>query len=379
MYSSPTRLRMEREAGRRGNAAVVVSTLLSLAVVVAAVAVVAYLVLREPASSVDSAERLDPVGTAISAPTEAPNLPTPIPTQEPAQEPAAPGFSGDQPEISALPTVDAAPDTAAAAPEATGPTPTPRLVALPTEPPTAVPTLPAPVATLPPPPSEVPVVALAPVEVAPPPAPTVTARAVTTEPTPQAADARGADPLGIFAEDNLPRIVPAGNSDAVNQVRDMQDEVRGRKSDREEESPDQAPAVVVPTIAARPDTGPITRKEDGSVEVVMPDVEATIEAITARTTDPNRNPNVARDDGADAGKKDDNGRKQPTPTAGSKKKNDRNRGRQTPTPRPGIVPATENRDNNNNGSNQGNDKQCDNPFANLPKDQQPKNWPFDDC
>ena len=179
--------------------------------------------------------------------------------------------------------------------------------------------------------------------------------------------------------DNLPRIVPAGNSDAINQVRDMQDEVRGRKSDREEESPDQAPAVVVPMIAARPDTGPITRKEDGSVEVVMPDVEATIEAITARTTDPNRNPNVARDDGADAGKKDDNGRKQPTPTAGSKKKNDRNRGRQTPTPRPGIVPATENRDNNNNGSNQGNDKQCDNPFANLPKDQQPKNWPFDDC
>ncbi|MGH2618371.1 MAG: hypothetical protein ACRDJC_24335, partial [Thermomicrobiales bacterium] len=63
MYGSPARMRAEQQAARRGNASVVISTLLSLLVVAAAVGVVAYLVLRTPSSAVDSAERLDPVGT----------------------------------------------------------------------------------------------------------------------------------------------------------------------------------------------------------------------------------------------------------------------------------------------------------------------------
>ena len=80
MYGSPARMRVEREVARRSNAPVVISTLLSLLVVGAAVAAVAYLVLRSPSSAVDSAERLEPVGTALPAPSEPPTLPTPIPT-----------------------------------------------------------------------------------------------------------------------------------------------------------------------------------------------------------------------------------------------------------------------------------------------------------
>ena len=45
----------------------VVTTVLSLLVVVAAVAAVAWLVFRTPSEAVDSAERLDPVGTARPA------------------------------------------------------------------------------------------------------------------------------------------------------------------------------------------------------------------------------------------------------------------------------------------------------------------------
>src|SRR5215207_318892 len=128
-------MRVERGAERRSNAPVVITTLLSLLVVGAAVAAVAYLVLRSPSSAVDSAERLEPVGTALPAPSEPPTLPTPIPTSEPdsdAQpEPTALGFTGEAPAVAGLPTV--------AAPEEAGPTPTPRVIALPTEVPTTVP------------------------------------------------------------------------------------------------------------------------------------------------------------------------------------------------------------------------------------------------
>src|SRR5215204_1338453 len=72
VYGSPARMRVEREVARRSNAPVVISTLLSLLVVGAAVAAVAYLVLRSPSSPVDSAERLEPVGTALPAPSEPP-------------------------------------------------------------------------------------------------------------------------------------------------------------------------------------------------------------------------------------------------------------------------------------------------------------------
>src|SRR3954468_2631690 len=157
VYSSPARMRVEREATRRGNASTVIMSLLSLLVVVAAVAAVAYLVLRTPSSAVDSAERLEPVGTSIAAPSEVPALPTEIPTAPPA--PTALGFTGDQPAVIALPTVE--PPAAAPQEAVSGPTPTPRLIALPTAPP---PTEAVPQSTLPPvaPVSSVPVEALAP-------------------------------------------------------------------------------------------------------------------------------------------------------------------------------------------------------------------------
>src|SRR5829696_3119694 len=87
VYGSPARMRVEREVARRSNAPVVISTLLSLLVVGAAIAGVAYLVLRTPSSTVDSAERLEPVGTALPAPSEPPAVSTPIPTSEPDRDP----------------------------------------------------------------------------------------------------------------------------------------------------------------------------------------------------------------------------------------------------------------------------------------------------
>ena len=103
MYGSPARMRVEQKTVRRGNASVVITTVLSLLVVAAAVGAVAWLVLRTPSEAVDSAERLEPIGTALPAPTEQPTLPTPIPTE--ASEPVAPGFSGEAPQVSGQPTV----------------------------------------------------------------------------------------------------------------------------------------------------------------------------------------------------------------------------------------------------------------------------------
>ena len=217
MYGSPARMRVEREAARRSNAPVVITTLLSLLVVGAAVAAVAYLVLRSPSSAVDSAERLEPVGTALPAPSEPPTLPTPIPTSEPDSEaqpePTALGFTGDAPAVAGLPTV--------AAPQEAGPTPTPRVIALPTEvPATAVPPQP----TLPPavPVESVPVVALAPVEMAPTPPPTAAAsqsRAVS-QPTPVPVEVDD-DPFNIFDDGEGSGIVPAQN-DAMERARALQ-------------------------------------------------------------------------------------------------------------------------------------------------------------
>src|SRR3954464_12678565 len=96
-------MRAEREVARRSNAPVVISTLLSLLVVGAAVAAVAYLVLRSPSTAVDSAERLDPAGPPVPAPSEPPTLPTPIPTTESDSnarpEPTALGFTGESPAV----------------------------------------------------------------------------------------------------------------------------------------------------------------------------------------------------------------------------------------------------------------------------------------
>ena len=366
MYGSPARMRVEREAARRNNAPVVITTLLSLLVVGVAVAAVAYLVLRSPSSTVDSAERLEPVGTALPAPSEPPTLPTPNPTSEPDSEaqpePTALGFTGDAPAVAGLPTV--------AAPQEAGPTPTPRVIALPTEvPATAVPPQP----TLPPavPVEGVPVVALDPVEMAPTPPPTAAAsqsRAVS-QPTPVPVEV-DEDPFNIFDDGEGSGIVPAQN-DAMERARALQ----GGNSDRDNDDPVIVPA---PVIIDDPSS-------EGAVEVVMPDVDAMIDEITARATDPTRNPNVgnANRGNSSRGQEDDdlelvepreNRRK-----SARERINERNRNRATSNSRsapapvvpdvPVIVPR---------GS--GNDSQeCEDPFANLPEDMRPEGFPFNNC
>lgn len=389
MYGSPTRMRMEQDAVRRNTAPVVISSILSLLVVGIAIAAVAWLVLREPSSAVDSAERLEPVGTALPAPTEAPALPTAVPTKDAKPEPTALGFSGEAPPVAGLPTV--VPETVVPEVDA-GPTPTPRVIDLPTAVPTAPPPPPP---TLPPPAPEnsVPVVALQPVDPAPPP-PTAAApsappaESVTRQPTPVPTPNRNDnDPFHIFDNTSESRIVPALDN-PVPRVRDRQDgqsngdtnPAAGRVIQPSADPlviPTIAmPAVVVPTPDIPPIVpsadAPISSSRDKPVEVVMPDVDAMIDEITARTLDPNRNPNVG-DAGRGVIDRDNNNRD------ANNRKNSRDRGRsKTPTPRagvPNIVPSSP-RGNSRPGQSQG---QCDNPFAALPPDKQPKNFPFDNC
>ena len=372
MYSSSARMRVEREVTRRSNAPVVITTLLSLLVVGAAVAAVAYLVLRSPPSAVDSAERLEPVGTALPAPSEPPTLPTPIPTSEPdsnAQpEPTALGFTGEAPAAAGLPTV--------AAPQETGPTPTPRVIALPTEvPATTVPEAAPPQPTLPPavPLENVEVVALDPVEMAPPPPPTATAgqSEAASQPTPVPVEVDD-DPFNIFGDREGSGIVPAQN-DALERARALQGgaDSSGNR-DEDGDTPVVVPAPVIVEDASR----------EGSVEIVMPDVDAMIDEITTRATDPNRNPNVGNAGRGNSGRAqgdDDPVVVEPRQNR-RKSARDRNRNR-APTSNsrsvsesvipdvPVIVPR---------GS--GNDGQaCEDPFAGLPEDMRPDNFPFNNC
>jgi hypothetical protein len=358
---------------RRSNAPVVISTLLSLLVVGAAVAAVAYLVLRSPSSAVDSAERLEPVGTALPAPSEPPTLPTPVPTSEPdadAQpEPTALGFTGEAPAVAGLPTV--------AAPQEAGPTPTPRVIALPTEVPTAVPAAVPAEPTLPPavPVESVPVVALAPVEMAPPPAPTATASQsqAVTQPTPVPVEVDD-DPFNIFGNGEGSGITPAQN-DALERARALQGQGGGDPSGNPDGDGDNA--LIVPAPVITDDANP-----DGSVEIVMPDVDAMIDEITARATDPNRNPNVGNagrgNSGLDQG--DDN-REVVTPRESRRKSTrDRNRNRTTTSnsrsARDSVnpnVPVIVPRGSGNDG------QECEDPFASLPEDMRPENFPFNNC
>ena len=368
MYGSPARMRVEREVARLSIAPVVISTLLSLLVVGAAVAAVAYLVLRSPSSAVDSAERLEPVGTALPAPSEPPTLPTSVPTSEPdsnAQpQPTALGFIGDAPAVAGLPTV--------AAPQEAGPTPTPRVIALPTEvPATVVPPQP----TLPPsvPVESVPVVALAPVEVAPPPAPTapVSQSQPVSQPTPVPVEVDD-DPFNIFGNGEGSGIVAAQN-DALDRARTLQG---GGNADRASDNP-----VIVPAQVISSDTDP-----DGSVEVVMPDVDAMIDEITARATDPNRNPNVANAGRGDSARdQQDDNRVVAAPPENRRKSardriNDRNRNtaptannRSAPDPVIPNVPVIVPRGSGNDGQD------CEDPFASLPEDRRPQGFPFNNC
>src|SRR5829696_8048520 len=361
VYGSPARMRVEQEVARRSNAPVVISTLLSLLIVGAAVAVVAYLVLRAP-SAVDSAERLEPVGTALPAPSEPPTLPTSVPTAEPDStarpEPTALGFTGDAPAVAGLPTV--------AAPQEAGPTPTPRVIALATAvPATEVPPQP----TLPPsvPVENVPVVALDPVEMAPPPAPTAASRSpAVSQPSPVPVEVDD-DPFNIFGDGEGPGIVPAQN-DALERVRALQG---AGNTDRDSDNPVNVPAQVI-----RDDAG-----SDRSVEVVMPDVDAMIDEITARATDPNRNPNVGN-----PGRGQEVSDPEVTVPRVNPRKSARERNRNkrpTSNSRPATDPVNPNvpvivpRGSGNGSGNNGQD--CEDPFASLPEDMRPEGFPFNNC
>lgn len=342
------RLEQEQDEERRSNSAVIITSILSLLVVVAAVAIVAWLVLRSPAPAVDSAERLEPVGTAISAPTEQPALPTPLPTEPPAatEEPTdLPGVADNQsprnapdepPAVVGLPTV-----VSEELEEPAGPTPTPRVIAQPTEiPPTPVPAVP----TLPPaiPVTAVPVVALQPVEAAPPvatvaPAQDANQDRVVSQPTPVPA-ANDDDPFNIFDEVDIPRIDPA--QDPMERVREMQEE-RGNDSNsgvnqvivpsagngedddgrrgRNREDRADAPVIDVPAGG---------NSDSPAVVATMPDVDAMIDEITAstvdRVTNPSTNPNVG-DASRRITARDDDDKK--TPAAGSSSRRKTTRGK----------------------------------------------------
>ena len=278
MYGSPARMRVEREVARRSNAPVVISTLLSLLVVGAAVAAVAYLVLRSPSSAVDSAERLEPVGTALPAPSEPPTLPTSVPTSEPDSEarpePTALGFTGDAPAVAGLPTV--------AAPQEAGPTPTPRVIAL----------------------------ADGGARDGGPTATDLAARRAggqcagrRTGPggdgATSRADGSGQPVPGRHPTDpgsrggrrrpiqHLRQWARVGDRPGAERRPGAGAGTAGRRGSERESGPDTDNTVIVPAPVITDDGG-----RDGSVEVVMPDVDAMIDEITARATDPNRNPNV---------------------------------------------------------------------------------------
>jgi len=243
------------------------------------------------------------------------------------------------------------------------------VIALPTQPPAAPPTQAAPAPTLPPaaPVNSVPVQALAPVESAPPPtqAPVQTANvsAPAAQPTQD-------DPFGILQEE-APRIAPA-QSDAMATVRAIQDQNRPNRNDNGNRS-GAAPTFAIgnpnssdPLTAPTPIVPVVVPAANGGVAGQMPDVQATIDAITARTIDPNRNPNVG-----DAGRAI-TGRDQTPATNNGKRKSPRPT-RKTPTPTP-ITGRS-----NMPDVQRGNGGKDDCPFANLPEDQRPTNWPFDDC
>ena len=371
-------MRVEREVTRRSNAPVVITTLLSLLVVGAAVAAVAYLVLRSPSAAVDSAERLEPVGTALPAPSEPPTLPTPIPTSEPDSnarpEPTALGFTGEALAAAGLPTV--------AAPQETGPTPTPRVIALPTEvPATTVPAAAPPQPTLPPavPMENVPVVALAPVEMAPAPAPTASASQsrAASQPTPVPVEVDD-DPFNIFGDGEGVGIVPA-QDDALERARALQ----GGTDSSGNRDPDSDNSVIEPAPVIIDDAG-----RQGSVEIVMPDVDAMIDEITARATDPNRNPNVGNAGRSNSGRAqgDDNPVVVESRQNRRKSARERNRNRapisnSSSVPAPVIqaepvipnVPVIVPRGSGNDG------QACEDPFAGLPEDMRPDNFPFNNC
>ncbi|MDQ3225510.1 MAG: hypothetical protein M3Q50_02600, partial [Chloroflexota bacterium] len=289
-------------------------------------------------------------------------------------EPTALGFTGEVSAVAGLPTV--------AAPREAGPTPTPRIVNLPlaapprVAPPTAVPPPPTLPPSLPVAQAPVPVVALQPVESAP--APVSTAQAVPAqaqghadgEPTP-APVVLDDDPFNIFSEDGGSGIVPAQN-DALARARALQGGSSLDEDDDQGSVDPVAPAIDIPEVVLDEGDIPVVTGRDGTVEIVMPDVDAMIEEITSRATDPARNPNVtgAGTSANDRGTTSGNNRRK-----SARDRINERRGRRTTVPISSSVPNTGipvDEPNQNQG-------ECEDPFANLPADMRPDNFPFSDC
>jgi hypothetical protein len=171
------------------------------------------------------------------------------------------------------------------------------------------------------------------------------------------------DPFNIFDDEEGTGIVPAQN-DALERARALQG---GGNTDRDDDNPGIVPAPVIRDDAGR----------DRSVEVEMPDVDAMIDEITARVTDPNRNPNAGS-----SGRGQEVSDREVTESRTNRRKSARERNRnRTPTSNnraandsvipnvPVIVP----RGSENNGQD------CEDPFASLPEDMRPEGFPFNSC
>src|SRR6476469_5970882 len=126
--SSTASERGDDAALRRSTAAVIKASLLALVLVAAAAIIVAVVVLRTPAAAVDPTGRQGSVGVARAAPNDLPAEPTWAP------KPPAVDVGGDPLVVTALTRTVLTHDTYA---PAQAPTPTPRVMSLPT---VAVPT-----------------------------------------------------------------------------------------------------------------------------------------------------------------------------------------------------------------------------------------------
>jgi hypothetical protein len=222
------------------------------------------------------------------------------------------------------------------------------------------------------------VVALEPVESAPPPAPTaaVSQTQSVTEPTPAPVEIDD-DPFNIFEDGEGSRIVPAQN-DALERARALQD---GRNVDGNQAGENANPVIVPAPIV------PGGAGQDGSIEIVMPDVDAMIDEITARATDPNRNPNVGNAgrgnsdrDQADDGDDDPEGTdaRENRRKSARERINERNRSGSS-TSRSNRSPVIPNVPVIVPSGSGNNNQECEDPFANLPEDMRPDNFPFNNC
>ena len=229
---------------------------------------------------------------------------------------------------------------------------------------------------------DVPVVALAPVEVAPPPPPTAAARQpqnpVVSQPTPVPVELDD-DPFNIFDDGDGPGIVPSQN-DALERARALQGQGDGDRA--ENGTRDNANSEVVPAPIVSSEV-----RQDGTIEIVMPDVDAMIDEITARATDPTRNPNVSNAGQPDSGGARDNVSPVVTEPRENRRKSARERSNERNSARPSTsssrpvvvqpvipnVPVIVPSGAGNNG------QECEDRFANLPEDMRQDNFPFNNC